>query len=157
MIIHSPRESHKSHSICVDAVSLDTGSDNAMFVCIEMDYGETEDKQSIINMGGVKKSIVYYQMDFGMNTVIRKKETSVDPTAHMLISVPAAPQGPGGLLIVLEDYLLYKSGTEDQMIRFPLRKDRPLNRKNQFTSHCIYRFKGFFYLISSELGDIFKI
>ena len=44
MIIHSPRVAHKSHSICVDAVSLDTGSDNAMFLCIEMDYGETEDK-----------------------------------------------------------------------------------------------------------------
>jgi hypothetical protein len=29
----------------------------------------------------------------------------------MLIAVPAAPDGPGGLLIVLEDYLLYKSST----------------------------------------------
>ena len=74
----------------------------------------------------------------------------------MLIAVPAAPEGPGGLLIVLEDYLLYK-GTEDYLIRFPLRKDRPMSRKTQFTSHCIYRFKGFFFLISSELGDIFKI
>ena len=43
------------------------------------------------------------------------------------------------------------------MIRFPLRKDRPLLRKTQFTCHCIYRFKGFFFLISSEMGDIFKI
>lgn len=36
-----------------------------------------------------------------MNTVIRKKETAVDPTAHMLISVPGAPDGPGGLIVVL--------------------------------------------------------
>ena len=43
-----------------------------------------------------------------MNTVIRKKETMVDPTAHMLIAVPAGSEGPGGILIVLEDYLLYK-------------------------------------------------
>lgn len=43
------------------------------------------------------------------------------------------------------------------MIRFPLRKDRPLSRKTQFTCHCHYKFKGFFFLISSELGDIFKI
>ena len=34
LIIHSPREAHKSHSICAGAVSLDTGSDNAMFVCL---------------------------------------------------------------------------------------------------------------------------
>ena len=122
-----------------------------------MDYGEVEDKESIVNTGGVRKAIVYYEMDFGMNTVIRKKETTVDPTAHMLIPVPSAPEGPGGLLVVLEDYLLFKSSTEDHMLRFPLRKDRPLSRKTQFTCHCIYRFKGFFFLISSELGDIFKV
>jgi splicing factor 3B subunit 3 len=34
LMIHSPREAHKSHSVCVDMVALDTGSDNAMFVCI---------------------------------------------------------------------------------------------------------------------------
>ena len=41
-------------------VSLDTGSDNAIFVCLEMDYGEVEDKEAIVNTGGVKKSVVYY-------------------------------------------------------------------------------------------------
>lgn len=60
LIIHSPRDAHKSHSVCVDVVGLDTSSDNAMFVCIEMDYGEVEDKESIVCMGGVRKSIVYY-------------------------------------------------------------------------------------------------
>lgn len=51
-------------------------------------------------------------MDFGMNTVIRKKEIPVDPTAHMLIAVPAGSEGPGGVLVVLEDYLLYKNNQE---------------------------------------------
>ncbi len=36
---------------------------------------------------------------------------TVDPTAHMLIPVPASPDGPGGLLIILEDYLIYKGTT----------------------------------------------
>jgi len=40
LFLHSAREAHKSHSICVDIVALDTGSENAMFVCIEMDFGE---------------------------------------------------------------------------------------------------------------------
>lgn len=48
-------------------------------------------------------------MDFGMNTVIRKKEYPVDPTAHMLIPVPGLPDGPGGLIVVLEDFLFYKN------------------------------------------------
>lgn len=38
-----------------------------------MDYGEVEDKEALINVGGVRKSLVFYEMDFGMNTVIRKK------------------------------------------------------------------------------------
>lgn len=109
-------------------------------------------------MGGVRKAVVYYEMDFGMNTVIRKKEVPVDPTAHMLIPVPAGSEGPGGVLVVLEDYLLYKGGgAEEHMIRFPLRKSRPSGRKTQFTCHCSYKFKGFFFLVGSELGDLFKI
>jgi len=96
-------------------------------------------------------------MDFGMNTVIRKKEIPVDPTAHMLIAVPAGSDGPGGVLVVLEDYLLYKNNNEEQLLRFPLRKARATGRKTQFTAHCIYKFKGFFFLIASEYGDIFKI
>lgn len=139
-------------------VALDTGSDNAIFVCLEMDYGEVEDKEAIVNVGGVRKVVVYYEMDFGMNTVIRKKEVPVDPTAHMLIPVPAGNEGPGGVLVVLEDYLLYRGGaSEEHMLRFPLRKARPHGRKTQFTCHCIYRFKGFFFLVGSELGDLFKI
>jgi splicing factor 3B subunit 3 len=33
-IIQSPREAHKSHSICMDVVALDVGNENAMFTCL---------------------------------------------------------------------------------------------------------------------------
>ena len=82
LFIHSPREAHKSHSVCMDAVGLDTGSDNAVFACLEMDYGEREDKEATINTGKMRKVVAYYEMDFGMNTVIRKKELTVDPCPH---------------------------------------------------------------------------
>lgn len=36
-----------------------------------------------------------------MNTVIRKKEVPVDSTAHMLIPVPGAEEGPGGVIVLL--------------------------------------------------------
>lgn len=42
-------------------------------MCLEIDYGEVENKEALVNVGGVKKSIIYYEMDFGMNTVIKKK------------------------------------------------------------------------------------
>ena len=72
-----------------------------MFVCLEIDYGEQSDKEAPINTGEIKKSLVYYEMDFGMNTVIRKKEYPVDPSAHMLIPVPGGADGPGGVIVLL--------------------------------------------------------
>jgi splicing factor 3B subunit 3 len=78
-----------------------------------MDYGEVEDKEAIVNVGGVRKSMVYYEMDFGMNTVIRKKDVQVDSTAHMLIPVPGSDEGPGGVIAVLEDFLLYRANEKN--------------------------------------------
>lgn len=67
----------------------------------------------------------------------------------MLIPVPAAPEGPGGVLVVLEDYLFYKNNKDEQLIKFPTRKGRQGDRKIQFTAYSLYKLKGFFFLISS--------
>ncbi len=48
-------------------------------------------------------------MDLGLNHVIRKNAEAIPPSAHMLISVPGAPDGPGGLVICCENFLIYKS------------------------------------------------
>jgi len=75
----------------------------------------------------------------------------------MLIPVPAGNDGPGGVIVVLEDYLFYKNNKEEHLVRFPVSKSRSTNRKLQFTCYATYKLKGFFFLISSEEGDIFKI
>lgn len=100
LVISSPREAHKSHTLCLDVVALDVGQENAIFICLEVDYGDTDDKNSLVVKGGIRKAIVYYEMDFGMNTVIRQKEIEVPASAHMLIAVPNLPDGPGGLIVV---------------------------------------------------------
>jgi len=62
------------------------------------------------------------------------------------------------VIVLLEDFLLYrndKSGEKsndqsiEHVIRFPRRKERPGNRKVQFTAFTTYRGKGFFFLIAS--------
>lgn len=75
----------------------------------------------------------------------------------MLMPVPAGSDGPGGVIVVLEDYILYKNNKDEQLVRFPVRKDRLTNRKLQFTCFATYRLKGFFFLVASEEGDVFKI
>jgi hypothetical protein len=68
----------------------------------------------------------------------------------MLIPVPGYPDGPGGLLVVLEDFIFYKNNKDEQLIRFPTRKGSKGEKKIQFTAYSLYKLKGFFFLISSE-------
>mgnify|MGYP000848908632 FL=1 len=109
-------------------IALDVGQENAQFVCLEIDYGETDDKNSLVVKGGIRKILVYYEMDFGMNTVIRQKEIDVPESAHLLIPVPSLPDGPGGLIIVCENYLMYRNNKVQKAIAIPRRHGRPTDR-----------------------------
>ena len=53
--------------------------------------------------------IVFYEMDFGLNTVKRKSQEIVPNSAHMLLSVPSGNEGPGGVMILCEGFLIYRS------------------------------------------------
>jgi len=68
-------------------------------------------------------------MDLGLNHVIRKNIIPVDRSAHMLIAVPG-DDGPGGILVVCEDYILYKRVDHEQRKCFiPMRNDSKLAQK----------------------------
>ena len=50
--ISSPREAHKSHTLLVSLAALDIGNENsAQFAALEIDYGEVDDKESLVNTG----------------------------------------------------------------------------------------------------------
>jgi splicing factor 3B subunit 3 len=40
LIISSPLEAHKSHSLTLDMVAMDNGLENPQFACLEIDYGD---------------------------------------------------------------------------------------------------------------------
>ena len=85
MTISSPLDAHKSHTICFDICGLDVGYDNPLFACIEVDYGDSELETSSVVTGEVSKLVTYYEMDLGLNYVVRKNFDKIDKTAHLLI------------------------------------------------------------------------
>ena len=80
-------------------------------------------------------------MDLGLNHVIRKHIQQIDSTAHKLIPVPGVP-GPSGVLVVCEDFLVYKNVEhEERKCFFPIRKALPgaVNDQGLFiTSHATF-------------------
>lgn len=57
--------------------------------------------------------LVFYEMDLGLNHVIRKYSTPVDNSSHMIIAVPGEPFGPSGVLVVSETSICYKKADHD--------------------------------------------
>jgi splicing factor 3B subunit 3 len=155
MTISSPLEAHKSNTICFDLTSLDVGYENPQFVSLEVEYGDFENENSTVNTGEYNKLLVYYEMDLGLNHVVRKNAEIVDKTAHLLIPIPGTNDGPGGVLVCYEDYIMYK-GNEERITPLPRRNES--NRGLMIINYTIYKKPGlFFFLAQSEIGDIYKI
>ena len=76
--VSSPLEAPKSHTIVFDIIGLDAGYDNALFAALEVDYGDWQDKDSIINSGEITKFLTIYEMDFGLNTVKRRTSDPIN-------------------------------------------------------------------------------
>lgn len=69
-----------------DICGVDVGYENPLFAVIEVDYGEIDEKDSTIHTGKIEKMLTYYEMDLGLNHVVRKYKDPIPESAHLLIS-----------------------------------------------------------------------
>lgn len=109
LTISSPLEAHKSHAIVYDVVGVDVGFSNPMFAAIEMDYGEADGDATGAAALNAKKTLVWYELDLGLNHVVRKSSDPIDRTAHRLIPVPGGQDMPGGVLICAKSAIFYRN------------------------------------------------
>ena len=110
LTISSPLEAHKSYHVVYDIVGLDTGFDNPQFAAIELDYGEADVDPTGEAAEEATKQLVLYELDLGLNSVVRKSSETIDNGASMLIAVPGvADGGPGGVIAGCENFLLYRN------------------------------------------------
>lgn len=163
LIVSSPLEAHKPHTLTLDICALDNGLENPQFACIEIDYGEPDSKEDAVVTGKYHKMLVVYEVDLGLNHVVRKFAEPLPETAHRLVAVPGSgdeSDGPSGVLVACENFLLYKKQDhEDRRCSIPVRYDQSTQSGAFITgSQSFFRAGlGVIIFLQSEHGDLFKV
>ena len=142
-------------------VGLDVGYENPVFAALEVDYTECDQDSTGQAYEELEKSLVYYELDLGLNHVVRKWSDPVDRTATMLFQVPGGADGPSGVLVCALDNITYRHSNQDPFrVAIPRRRGATENpeRKRTIVSGVMHKMRGaFFFLLQSEDGDLFKV
>eukprot|EP00879_Flechtneria_rotunda_P016767 GHRR01017550.1.p1 GENE.GHRR01017550.1~~GHRR01017550.1.p1 ORF type:complete len:1036 (+),score=359.64 GHRR01017550.1:786-3893(+) len=138
--------------------ALDCGFDNPIFAAIELDYSDADQDPSGDAAAAAQKHLTYYELDLGLNHVLRKWSDPVDNGANLLIPVPGSGDGPGGVLLCAENFLIYRhQGHEEVRAVLPRREDLSGDRGVLIVSYASHKKKAYsFFLLQSEYGDIYK-
>ncbi|KAA1471787.1 hypothetical protein DENSPDRAFT_837869 [Dentipellis sp. KUC8613] len=168
LTISSPLEAHRNAAIIHHIVGVDVGFENPMFAALEVDYTESDQDPTGEAFNNADKLLTYYELDLGLNHVVRKWSEPTDPRANLLVQVPGGQlassdryDGPSGVLVCCEDHIIYRHMDSPQH-RVPIpRRKHPLEDKDRgviITSAVMHKMKGaFFFLLQSEEGDLFKV
>lgn len=159
LTISSPLEAHKSHTIVYSITGVDCGFDNPIFAAIELDYSEADQDSTGQAANEAQKHLTFYELDLGLNHVVRKWTEPIDNGANMLVTVPGGGDGPSGVLVCAENFVIYKNQNQpDVRAVIPRRQDLPPNRGVLIVSAATHKQKTmFFFLLQTEYGDIFKV
>lgn len=161
LTISSPLEAHKPHCLVFALVALDVGYDNPVFAALEVDYGESDQDATGIAYENIEKMLVYYELDLGLNHVVRKWSDAVDRSANILFQVPGGTDGPSGVLVCAEDSIYYRHmGRSTHRVPIPRRRGacEDPNRKRTIISGVMHKMRGaFFFLLQTEDGDLLKV
>ena len=85
LTISSPLEAHKPHSIIHSIVGVDVGFENPLFAALEVDYSDADADPTGEAFENAEKVVSYYELDLGLNHVVKKWSEATDPRANMLI------------------------------------------------------------------------
>jgi splicing factor 3B subunit 3 len=161
LTISSPLEAHKPQTLVFAMVGLDVGYENPVFAALEVDYTECDQDPTGEAFDTLEKSLVYYELDLGLNHVVRKWSESVDRTASMLFQVPGGGDGPSGVLVCGLDNITYRHSNQEAFrVAIPRRRGATENpeRRRCIISGVMHKMRGaFFFLLQSEDGDLFKV
>jgi len=163
LTISSPLEAHRAQHIIYDIIGVDVGFDNPIFAVIEMDYTEADEPggAAMDEEEGMSfpKHLTYYELDLGLNHVVRKWSERCDDGANMLMPVPGGADGPSGVLVCGENWVVYRApGHAEIRTVIPRRSSVPEERSVLLVSFTTIKQKdNFCFLAQSEFGDVYKM
>jgi len=159
LTISSPLEAHKTGVILFSVVGMDVGFENPAFAMIELEYSEADQDPTGRKAIEADKKLTIYELDLGLNHVVRKWSEPIARTANILLAVPGGDDGPSGVLVCGENWISYKNqGHAEVRVALPRRFDMPSTRGVLITYGVLHKQKsGFFFLLQSEWGDLYKV
>ncbi|KAI1770802.1 Pre-mRNA-splicing factor rse-1 [Hypoxylon cercidicola] len=153
---------HKQGILVFSLVALDVGYANPVFASLETDYSEAD--QDTSGQSSPDIELVYYELDLGLNHVVRKWSEPVDPSSSLLFQVPGGNDGPSGVLVCGEESVTYRHSNQEAFrVPIPRRRGATENpqRKRTIISGVMHKLKNtleaFFFLLQTEDGDLFKV
>ena len=159
LTISPPVEAHSAETVTFDVAALDVGHENPVFAAIEVDFSAADADATGEALLSTEKQLCYYELDLGLNHVTRTWSAPIAQTANMLLAVPAGDDGPGGVLVVAENWVAYRHSSHDEV-------RSPLPRRDGLEGSCgtlIVAAAGHrqgdksFFLLQSEHGDLYKV
>lgn len=159
LTISSPLEAHKNETIVFSLCGVDVGFDNPTFAMIEYEYTEADQDATGEAFLETEKVLTYYELDLGLNHVVRKWTEPISRTAFILLTVPGGDDGPSGVLICGENWVSYKhQGHAEVRTALPRREDQPDSRGLLITTAAMHKQKDlFFFILQCELGDLYRV
>ncbi|EIW73243.1 hypothetical protein TREMEDRAFT_37240 [Tremella mesenterica DSM 1558] len=167
----SPLEAHKNHALITHVIGVDQGYDNPLYAALEVDYSESDEDPTGAAFEAAEKHLVFYELDLGLNHVVRKWSEPTDRRANLLVQVPGGQnatsdrfEGPSGVLVCCEDHVIWKHmDAEAHRVPIPRRRN-PLAQRGEISrgmiivSAVMHKIRGaFFFLLQNEDGDLYKL
>ncbi|KAJ7644170.1 CPSF A subunit region-domain-containing protein [Roridomyces roridus] len=162
LTISSPLEAHRTACIIHHIVGVDVGFENPMFAALEVDYAESDQDPTA---EAAQKMLTYYELDLGLNHVVRKWSEPTDSRANLLVQVPGGHtsagvvEGPSSVLVCCENHVIYhKIGAIPHRVPIPRRHGVSERQGLLIVTAVMHKMKGaFFFLLQSEVGDLYKV
>jgi len=129
LTISSPLEAHKANAVIHAIAGLDVGFENPLYAALEVDYTESDQDPTGEAFENTDKMLTYYELDLGLNHVVRRWSEATDARANHLVALPGGQSatsdqfdGPSGVLVCTENYVIYKhQGVKEHRVPIPRR------------------------------------